>query len=154
MKQGCSIDHNLDSIFLRQATGRESSLGLTRSINVLPIGIGSIKTVLEKKKATNSIDRESFLYNVPPPPPPPLHCVVLSTTPARYQYECTFFSARQLAVTRYCAVFKQHNVQLVFFIGFVFETSRCLSRFYAGTIMFNRWGLSGEDFLFFLNACV
>lgn len=93
MKQGCSIDHNLDSIFLRQATGRESSLGLTRSINVLPIGIGSIKTVLEKKKATNSIDRESFLYNVPPPPPPPppLHCVVLSTTPARYQYECTFF---------------------------------------------------------------
>lgn len=110
MKQGCSIDHNLDSIFLRQATGREPCLSLTRSINVLPIGIGSIKTVLEKR-TTNSIDRESFLYNVPPPlpPPPPLHCVVLSTTPARYQYECTFF-ARQLAVTRHCAVFKQHNV--------------------------------------------
>lgn len=103
MKQECSIDHNLDSIFLRQATGREPSLSLTRSINVLPIGIGSIKTVLEKKKkgTTNSIDRESFLYNIPPPPP--LHCVVLSTTPARYQYECTFSS---LAV----AVFKQHNV--------------------------------------------
>lgn len=50
MKQECSIDHNLDSIFLRQATGREPSLSLTRSINVLPIGIGSIKTVLEKKK--------------------------------------------------------------------------------------------------------
>lgn len=63
MKQGCSIDHNLDSIFLRQATGRESSLGLTRSINVLPIGIGSIKTVLEKKKKqrTRSTGNRSFI---------------------------------------------------------------------------------------------
>lgn len=62
MKQECSIDHNLDSIFLRQATGREPSLSLTRSINVLPIGIGSIKTVLEKKKKRNNeFDRQGIV---------------------------------------------------------------------------------------------
>lgn len=62
MKQEYSIDHNLDSIFLRQATGREPSLSLTRSINVLPIGIGSIKTVLEKKKKRNNeFDRQGIV---------------------------------------------------------------------------------------------